>query len=96
MKKFISFKSIVLFVSMLACSITFTACSDDELIGIQAEVELPSDVNLMELEQWSYSIPFEIKSDTEWKIDFLFDDGRYICYAYPNKGVGNATVKICI
>lgn len=96
MKKFISFKAIVLFVSMLACSITFTACSDDELIGIQAEVELPSDVNLMELEQWSYSIPFEIKSDTEWEIDFLFDDGRYICYAYPNKGVGDATVKICV
>lgn len=30
MRKFISFKAIALFVSMLACSVTFSACSDDE------------------------------------------------------------------
>lgn len=96
MKKFYVLKTMALFISVLSLSITFSACSDENFKGIQADVELPSDANLMELEQYSYSIPFEIKSDSEWEIDFAFDDGKYICYAYPNKGVGNATVKICV
>ena len=84
-------------IIVFLCGITsfFSSCSDD-MEEILAKVELPSNVNLMELEQWSYSIPFEIKSDSEWEIDFLFDDGRYLCYAYPNKGIGDATVKICV
>jgi len=96
MKKFYVLKTMALFISVLSLSITFSACSDENFKGIQADVEFPSDANLMELEQYSYSIPFEIKSDSEWEIDFAFDDGKYICYAYPNKGVGNATVKICV
>ena len=86
-----------LFVIVMSMSLVFVQCSDDEEIpGIQAEVVLPSDVDLMELEQWSYTIPFEVKSDSEWEIDFLFDDANYICYAFPNKGTGDATVKICV
>ncbi len=50
----------------------------------------------MELEQWSYSIPFEIKSDSEWKIDFAFDDAYSICYVFPKEGTGNAVVKLCV
>ncbi|PWL59503.1 MAG: hypothetical protein DBY35_09370 [Bacteroidales bacterium] len=96
MKKFFMLKTTALFIPILFLSIAFSACKDDNLEFIQAEIELPDDANLMELEQWSYSIPFEIKSDSEWEIDFSFDDGKYICYAYPNKGVGNATVKICV
>lgn len=86
-----------LFVIAMSMSLVFVQCSDDEEIpGIQAEVVLPSDVDLMELEQYSYTIPFEVKSDSEWEIDFLFDDANYICYAYPDKGTGDATVKICV
>ena len=96
MKKLVSFKISALVIAMFACCMTFSACSDDDLEGIQAEVVLPSDVDLMELEQWSYTIPFEVKSDSEWEIDFLFDDANYICYAYPDKGTGDATVKICV
>lgn len=73
----------------------FIACTDDN-IKIQAEVVLPSDVDLLELEQYSYAIPFEIKSDSEWEIDFDFGDGRDICYVYPESGTGNATVNICV
>lgn len=53
---------------------------------------MPEDANLMELKSCSYSIPFEIKSDTGWRIEF---DGE-LAYAYPSEGTGNATVKLCI
>ena len=108
MKNLISLKAVALFVSMLACSITFSGCSDDEDGGefnaIQAEVVFPSDVNLTKIDQWESSmeleqlgtnIPFEIRSNSEWEIYFSFDDNCF-CLAYPNKGVGNATVELCV
>ena len=108
MKNLISLKAVALFVSMLACSITFSGCSDeeegDEFNAIQAEVVFPSDVNLTKIDQWESSmeleqlgtnIPFEIRSNSEWEISFAFDD-NYFCLAYPNKGVGNSTVELCV
>ena len=95
----------VLFVSMLAFSLIFSGCSDDESGAIQAEVVFPDDVNptkinqeesSVELEQGYSIIPFEIKSNSEWEIYFAFDDERCFCLTYPNKGVGNATVKLCV
>lgn len=84
-------------IAFFCASLTFLAsCSDDVKESIIAEVELPSDTDLKYLEQWSYTIPFEIKSDSEWKIEFAFKNGNQICYAYPNEGKGNATVNICI
>ena len=109
MKNLISLKAVALFVSMLACSITFSGCSDeeegDEFNAIQAEVVFPSDVNLTKIDQWESSIeleqlgtniPFEIMSNSEWEISFHFDDEKYFCLAYPNKGVGNSTVELCV
>ena len=91
MKKLVSFKISALVIAMLACCMTFSACSDvDDLVGIQAEVVLPSDVNLMELEAWSYVVPFEIKSDSEWRIEKNGDFFDVI----PSEGEGNATVEI--
>ena len=108
MKNLISLKAVTLFISMLACSITFSGCSDeeegDEFNAIQAEVVFPSDVNLTKIDQWESSIeleqqgtniPFEIMSNSEWEISFAFDD-NYFCLAYPNKGVGNSTVELCV
>lgn len=46
----------------------------------------------MQLDSWSYEIPFDIQSDSEWKIETTGD----LCYAYPESGTGNATVKLCI
>ncbi len=80
----------------MTLSMTLVSCEDEKVESIIGEIEIPDDANLMEIEQWSYTIPFEIKSDSEWEIDFIFDDGRYICYASPNKGTGNATVNICV
>ena len=109
MKNLISLKAVALFVSMLACSITFSGCSDeeggDEFNAIQAEVVFPSDVNLTKIDQWESSIeleqqgtniPIEIKSNSEWEIYFSFDDERYFCLTYPNEGVGDATVNLCV
>ena len=93
-----------LFVSMLACSFTFSGCSDEEPNTVQAEVVFADDVNLTKIDQWESSmeleqlgtnIPFEIRSNSEWEILFAFDDNCF-CLAYPNKGVGNATVELCV
>ena len=45
MKDLISLKAVALCVSMLACSITFSGCSDDESDANQAEVVFPDNVN---------------------------------------------------
>ena len=91
MKKLVSFKITALVIAMFACCMTFCACSDDDdLVGIQAEVVLPSDVDLMELEAWSYVVPLEIKSDSEWRIEKNGDFFDVI----PSEGEGNATVEI--
>ena len=105
MKNLISFKAMTLFVSMLACSFTFSGCSSDEEPNtVQAEVVFADDVNLTKIDQWESSmeleqlgtnIPFEIRSNSEWEILFAFDDNCF-CLAYPNKGVGNATVELCV
>ena len=93
-----------LFVSMLVCSFTFSGCSDEEPNTVQAEVVFADDVNLTKIDQWESSmeleqlgtnIPFEIRSNSEWEILFAFDDNCF-CLAYPNKGVGNATVELCV
>ena len=39
------FNALTLVVLMLVCSVTFSSCSDDDLVDIQAEVVLPNDVN---------------------------------------------------
>ena len=105
MKNLISLKAVALFVSMLACSVTFSGCSDEDSDSIQAEVVFADDVNLtiinqgefsIELEQGYSIIPFEIKSNSEWEISFLFENDNTFCFAYPNKGKGNATVHLCV
>lgn len=105
MKNLISLKAVALFGSMFACGITFSGCSDEEPDAIQAEVLFADNVNLTKIDQWESSleleqvgsnIPFEIRSNSEWEIYFSFDDERYFCLTYPNKGVGNATVNLCV
>lgn len=76
---------------MLLASVLFFACSDDD-ISIQGEIDVPQEVDLMQLEMWSYEVPFSIKSDSEWRIETTGDIG----YAMPAEGTGNATVQLCI
>ena len=105
MKNLISLKAVALFASMLACCITLSGCSDEETDNIQAEVVFADDVNLTKINQGEFSIeleqgysiiPFEIKSNSEWEISFLFENDNTFCFAYPNKGTGNATVHLCV
>lgn len=80
---------------MTIAAVSFTACSDDTDNNILADVVIPEETNLMQLERYSYELPFEIKSDSEWKIEFDFEDGQ-ICYALPDHGTGSQTVKLCV
>lgn len=75
---------------MLLASVLFFACSDDD-VSIVAEVEVPQETDLTLLEMWSYEVPFNVKSDSEWRIETTGD----ICYAMPAEGTGNATVQLC-
>ena len=78
MKNLISLKAIALFVSMLACSVTFSGCSDEDSDSIQAEVVFPDNVNPTKINQEEFSvelkhvtsiIPLEFKSNYAWDIN---------------------------
>lgn len=73
---------------MLALGVT--ACSDD--VVIRGDVSMPENTDLMKLDAWSYEIPFEVKTDSKWRIETTGD----LCYAFPEEGTGDATVKLCI
>lgn len=71
------------------------SCSDDDII---ANVTLPEEIIQTQtegLESHSYSIPFEVKSDSEWKIEFD-EAGDEIAYAHPASGKGNATINLYV
>ena len=73
----------------------FASCSDDDIV---AKVTFPAELEQSQatgLENYSYTIPFEVKSDTEWKIEFD-EVGEEIAYAHPASGKGNATIKLYI
>ena len=86
-------RKIFILMAMAIAAVAFTACTDDD--SILADVVIPEETNLMQLERYSYELPFEIKSDSEWKIEFDFEDGQ-ICYALPDHGTGSQTVKLCV
>lgn len=75
-------------------SFALSACVEKSA-PIQADVVIPQGTDLMELEHYSYDVTFEIKSDSDWKIEFDFDKGQ-ICYALPDQGTGSQTIKLCV
>ncbi|MGM9735612.1 MAG: MAC/perforin domain-containing protein [Candidatus Cryptobacteroides sp.] len=83
--------------SILMCTLILVA----GLISCRKEtfnpsVTIPESSNVSSgLECYGYTVPFEIKSDKPWKIDFN-DEGMEIAYALPSEGEGDATVKLCI
>lgn len=96
-------KVMATFMTAFACLVV-VSCESKDSDDIQAEVVFADDVNLTKIDRWESSIeleqlgtniPFEIRSNSEWEISFAFDDNCF-CLAYPNKGVGNATVELCV
>lgn len=80
----------VILTAMFLFSVS--SCSDDEVQGIQASVGMPDNANLMELDMWSYKIPFRVETDSKWKIEI---DGQ-ICYAFPEEGKGSSVVNLAV
>ena len=87
-----------LWVWALACAAPFVipACSDDDPIN-EKPSENPSEViaETSGLEWYGYSLPFEIKSDKAWKIEFD-EAGEEIACVSPAQGTGNATVTLYV
>ena len=73
------------------------SCSDNDIV---ANVTIPEELEQAQttgtgLESHAYTIPFEVKSDSDWKIE-LDEAGDEIAYVYPVSGHGNATVKLYV
>ena len=71
----------LMYLLMLSASCVISSCSDDEL-SITGKVEIPEEADLMKLERWSYEVPLEVKSDSEWKVETTGN----ICYVFPEEG----------
>lgn len=83
------------FVFAVAAMALLSSCADKE---IMANVDLPNEIEQSMtdgLESHSYSIPFDVKSDSEWRIEFD-ETGDEIAYAHPTMGKGNATIKLYV
>lgn len=86
-------------LSSIIATATFTACSDEMAETTNGNNPLTDNTvnnSLSALEQYSYTVPFEVKTQGKWKISFQFNEGHEICYALPSEGEGPATVKICV
>lgn len=77
----------------MCCFLCFgiISCSDEKVLT-PATIEMPEGANLMELEMWSYELPFSITTEGEWIIETTGD----FCYATPSQGRGSATVQLAI
>lgn len=76
----------------------FTACSDDlnEFDTAATETAVAGS-DLMNLEQYGYTVPVQIQCQGPWKVEFRFDRGsRHFCYADVEEGVGPQTIKLCV
>ena len=74
-----------------------TACSDDVMEADNKPEAFTAGNDLMDLEQYGYTVPVEVKCEGAWKVDFKFDRGsRHFCYADIEEGVGPQTIKLCV
>ena len=88
-----------MFMNMLTAGIfatAMTACSDD-LYNEADTYKASESTELMNLEQYSYSVPVKVNVEGDWTIDFKFkDEKNSFCYALPDHGHGPATIKLCM
>lgn len=88
-------------MSILTAGLTaigFTACSDDlnELENPNVDV-IADGSDLMNLEQYGYTVPVQISAQGPWKVEFKYDRGsRHFCYADVEEGVGPQVIKLCV
>lgn len=77
-------------ITSLIVGILLISCSDDEEMWVKTELPQDTDVSLLEI--WSYEVPFQVRSNGEWKIE---TEGDWF-YVFPKSGKGDATVQICV
>ena len=79
-----------------AAMMLLASCAKEIVAGVTIPDELEqTQSGNAGLDSHSYTIPFEVVSDSEWKIEFD-EAGEEIAYVHPSSGKGNATVKLYI
>lgn len=79
-----------------AAMMLLASCAKEIVAGVTIPDELEqTQSGNTGLDSHSYTIPFEVVSDSDWKIE-LDEAGEEIAYVYPSSGKGNATVKLYI
>ena len=84
---------------MASIAFLFTACNDDiasEMQSFDAYYAGADGGSLENLEQYSYTVPVEVTSEGDWRVELSFNEGHQICYAIPDHGHGPAKIKLCV
>ena len=75
-----------------ASMMLLASCAKEIVAGVTIPEELEqTQSGGTGLESYSYTVPFEVVSDSDWKIE-LDEAGEEIAYVYPSSGKGNAEV----
>ena len=86
-------------LAMASIAFLFTACNDDlasEIRSLDDYFAGNDDASLENLEQYSYTVPFEVTAEGNWRVDLSFNEGHQICYALPDHGHGPTQIKLCV
>ena len=86
-------------LAMAGMALLLTACSDEvvnELQSNDAAFTTNGSGSLENLEQYSYTMPFKVTAEGDWRVEMAFNEGHQICYALPDHGRGPATIKLCV
>lgn len=95
MRTILNYVGIRALALMSGLILLLSSCSDDDEMA-KGEVNIPAETPISKgLESYNHNVYFDIKSDSEWRIEFD-DEGDFIAYAWPRAGKGDARVKLCV
>lgn len=87
------------FFTIIALSILAvgtSSCSEDAISHGNIDYSLPEGTAIDAIENYAHSFPMEINADGEWNIQYDYTTGGQICYTVPDKGVGDATIRVYV
>ena len=101
-KNSILVKTVLMSMLTAGSVFSFTSCSDEVEMDQAVQAPLTETVvdssleTLQNIGQEGHTVPFEVKCDGDWRIEFEYNEDRQICYAMPDHGRGNATIQLSV